>query len=226
MSSLAILGGTFDPVHVGHLRAAIEAREALAAEEIRLLPCAVPPHREQPLVSAEQRLQMLEAAVLGLPGLRCDARELQRPGPSYTFDTLLSLRAEIGERRSLVLVLGADAFAGLPSWYRWREISTLAHIAVLTRPDAHGLIDPRLEDLLASAGTADAQDLQAVPAGRVLRLQIPPMPVSSTLIRERLRVGRSVRYLVPDAVLDLILSQDWYRGRAGGLSEALALSVK
>lgn len=210
MSPLALLGGTFDPVHVGHLRAAIEAREALAADEIRLLPCALPPHREQPEVGAEQRLRMLEAAIAGLPGVRADERELRRSGPSYTYDTLLSVRAEVGEARPLVLVLGADAFAGLPGWHRWRELIAQAHIAVLTRPDAHGLIDPRLEELLATAGTADPGDLRRTPRGRLLRLQIPPLPLSSTLVRERLRQGRSVRFLVPDAVLALIEANGWY----------------
>ena len=208
--ALALLGGTFDPVHVGHLRAAIEAREALRADEIRLLPCAVPPHREQPAVGPEQRLRMLQAAITGIPGLSTDARELQRSGPSYTYDTLVSVRAEIGEQRPLVLVLGADAFAGLASWHRWRELTDLAHIAVLTRPDAHSLIDPRLEDLLASAGTADSAGLAASAAGQVLRLQIPPMPVSSTLVRTRLRQGRSVRFLVPDSVIEMIDQAGWY----------------
>lgn len=215
MKPLAILGGTFDPVHVGHLRAAIEAREALGAEEIRLLPCALPPHREQPQVGADERLRMLDAAIAGLPGLRSDDRELRRNGPSYTHDTLVSLRAEIGAQRPLVLVLGADAFAGLPTWHRWRELNGLAHVAVLTRPDAHGLIDPRLEEMLASAGTAQAGDLRQAPHGRVLRLQIPPLPVSSTLVRERLRQRRSVRFLVPDSVLALIEAQGWYGAGAG-----------
>lgn len=210
MKPVALLGGTFDPVHVGHLRAAIEAREALRAAEIRLLPCAIPPHREQPSVGPEQRLQMLEAAIAGMVGMRCDARELKRSGPSYTYDTLVSVRAEIGADCPLVLVLGADAFAGLPSWHRWREISTLAHVAVLTRPDAHSLIDPRLEDMLASAGTANPAKLSGSPAGLVLRLEIPPLPLSSTLIRTRLRQGRSVRYLVPDPVIDLIRQNGWY----------------
>ncbi|GMU43056.1 MAG: nicotinate-nucleotide adenylyltransferase [Xanthomonadales bacterium] len=210
MSPLALFGGTFDPIHVGHLRAAIEAREALAADEIRLLPCALPPHREQPEVGAEQRLRMLKAAIAGQPGLRADERELRRSGPSYTYDTLVSVRAEIGESRPLVLVLGADAFAGLPDWHRWRELIAQAHLAVLTRPDAHGLIDPRLEELLATVGTADPADLRRTPCGRLLRLQIPPLPLSSTLVRERLRRGRSVRFLVPDAVLAMIESQGWY----------------
>jgi nicotinate-nucleotide adenylyltransferase len=214
MKPLALLGGTFDPVHVGHLRAAIEAREALSAEEVRLLPCAVPPHREQPVAAPAQRLQMIEAAIAGLPGLRADARELQRSGPSYTYDTLVSVRAEIGDARPLVLIVGADAFAGLPTWHRWRELVDLAHIAVLARPDAHGLIDPRLEELLASNGTADPGQLAQRPAGRVLRLQIPPLPVSSTLIRTRLQEGRSVRFLVPDPVLQMIAAEGWYAGRA------------
>lgn len=202
-SALAVLGGTFDPVHAGHLRAAIEAREALHADELRLMPCSVPPHRQQPHASAEQRLAMIDAAIHGASGLRCDPRELHRSGPSYTYDTLVGLRAEVGDR-PLILVLGADAFAGLPSWYRWTELTRLAHLAVLTRPDAHSLIDPRLEMLLASAGTAKASDLRATPAGRVLRLEIPPMPVSSTLIRARLQQRRSVRFLLPDAVIEMI----------------------
>jgi nicotinate-nucleotide adenylyltransferase len=207
---IALFGGTFDPVHVGHMRAAIEAREALGADQLRLLPCALPPHREQPSVGPAERLELLRLAVDGIPGLSCDDRELQRRGPSYTVDTLISVRAELGSDRPLVLVLGADAFAGLPTWHRWREIVGFAHIAVLTRPDAHGLIDPHLEELLASAGTADPRSLAQAPAGLVLRLQIPPMPLSSTLIRARLRQGRSVRFLVPDRTLDLIHTRGWY----------------
>lgn len=210
MKPIALLGGTFDPVHVGHLRAAIEAREALDAVEIRLLPCALPPHRDTPTVDPAQRLQMLRLAIAGLAQVSCDPRELQRRGPSYTVDTLISVRAELGDTQPLVLVLGADAFAGLPSWHRWREIISLAHIAVLSRPDAHGLIDPRLEELLASAGTADPACLSQRPSGLLLRLEIPPLPVSSTLIRARLAQGRSVRFLVPDAVINLIQSHGWY----------------
>lgn len=209
-SLCAVLGGTFDPIHHGHLRAALEAREALRASELRLMPCALPPHRPQPGANAEQRLQMIEAAIRGCPGLRCDDRELRRSGPSYSYDTLVGLRAELGDR-PLALVLGADAFAGLPSWYRWSELSSLAHLVVLTRPDAHALIDPRLESLLASAGTADPDALLQQSAGRVLRLEIPAMPISSTLIRQRLQQSRSVRYLLPDPVIELIEQWRLYR---------------
>jgi nicotinate-nucleotide adenylyltransferase len=207
---LAILGGTFDPVHIGHLRAAIELGEALAAAEVRLLPCAVPPHRPQPAASPSQRLAMLEAAVRDLAGIRVDARELDRSGPSYTVDTLAALRREQGAR-PLVLAMGADAFAGLPSWHRWEELIGLAHLAVLTRPDSHQRLDPRLENLLAQAGTADASSLAGKPAGALIRLEIPPIPVSSTLIRQRLAAGRSLAHLVPAAVLALIDHYGLYR---------------
>jgi len=208
---IAILGGTFDPIHAGHLRAAIEVREALRADELRLVPCALPPHRAQPGATGEQRLAMIEAAIAGSPELRCDARELGRQGPSYTVDTLESLRQELGPQRSIVLVLGADAFHGLPSWHRWRELTRLAHIAVLTRPDAHGLIDPRLEELLAERATSKPDELSNSAAGHILRLEIPPLPISSTLIRARLKQRRSVRFLVPDAVIEHIEMFALYR---------------
>ncbi len=207
---LAILGGTFDPVHIGHLRAAIELAEALSAAELRLMPCAVPPHRPQPGASPSQRLAMLEAAASGLTGIRVDARELDRPGPSYTVDTLSALRTEEGDR-PIVLAMGADAFAGLPSWHRWEELIGLAHLAVLTRPDSHQRLDPRLETLLAQAGPADASTLAGQPAGALIRIEIPPIPVSSTLIRQRLAEGRSLAHLVPAAVLALIDQHGLYR---------------
>ena len=207
---IAILGGTFDPIHAGHLRAAIEVREALWADELRLIPCALPPHRAQPGASPQQRLAMIEAAIAGSPKLRCDDRELLRTGPSYTVDTLESLRQELGDQRSIVLVLGADAFAGLPKWHRWRELLALAHLAVLTRPDAHALIDPRLEELLAGHATSRAEELSLSPAGKLLRLEIPPLPISSTLIRARLKQRRCIRFLVPDQVIACIEADGLY----------------
>jgi len=208
---IALLGGTFDPIHDGHLRAAVEIREALDAQELRLIPCAIPPHRSQPGASPQQRVAMIEAAIAGSPQLQCDTRELGRSGPSYTVDTLRSFRAELGATRSIVLVLGADAFHGLPSWNRWRELPELAHIAVLTRPDSHALIDPRLEEMLAQRATSLPADLWASAGGRVLRLEIPPLPISSTLIRARVKQRRSIRYLVPDSVIELIDTQQLYR---------------
>jgi nicotinate-nucleotide adenylyltransferase len=132
MKPLAIFGGTFDPIHIGHLSVAWEAAELLDAE-VRLMPASVPPHRSSPTASAEQRVEMLRAALRGQSRLMLDTRELDRSGPSYTIDTLHELRREFGDR-PLVLLLGADAFAGLRSWHRWRELFDVTHIGMLNRP--------------------------------------------------------------------------------------------
>ncbi|HJT98573.1 MAG TPA: nicotinate-nucleotide adenylyltransferase, partial [Rhodanobacteraceae bacterium] len=132
---LAILGGTFDPVHNAHLRVAWEASERLGAE-VRLIPANVPPHREPPIANARERAAILRAALKGQDRLVLDERELEREGPSYTIDTLIGLREEIGPERALILLVGADAFLGLSSWHRWGELFDYAHIAVLTRPGA------------------------------------------------------------------------------------------
>ena len=200
MKSIAILGGTFDPVHIGHLRVAWEASEAFDAE-VRLMPAHVPPHRPAPLASAEQRVRMLELALAGQERLKLDTRELDRSGPSYTFDTLRSLRDEFGADRSLILLLGADAFAGLPSWHRWRELFGLAHIVALTRP-GHAAAWPA--ELAAAANprrTEDARNLRATPAGCVLELPVTPLEISASQIRAQLAAGRDPRWLLPETLL-------------------------
>ena len=197
---LAILGGTFDPVHLGHLRAAWDAAEALDAE-VRLIPANVPPHRPAPVASARQRAAMLRAALAGQDRLTLDTRELDRDGPSYTFDTLTSLRDEIGARRPLVLLIGADAFALLPTWHRWRELFDLAHIGVLTRPGHVPPLPDELSEAIASRETKDVQALRANAAGHVLRIAITPLEISATKIRALLREGREPRWLLPDALL-------------------------
>ncbi len=134
MPLVACFGGTFDPVHNGHLQAAEEVRERADCLEVRLIPCHIPPHRMTPAAPAAARLAMLELALAGSPRLRVDARELQREGPSYTVDTLVSLREELGEGVALGWVLGADAVAGLDSWRDWQRLPELAHLLLLDRP--------------------------------------------------------------------------------------------
>src|SRR5581483_5794250 len=169
MRLVAILGGTFDPVHLGHLRAAWEAAEALEAN--------VPPHRPAPVANAQQRAAILRAALAGQERLHLDTRELERAGPSYTFDTLSSLREE-GTQRPLVLLIGADAFALLPTWYRWRELFDLAHIGVLTRPGHVPPLPSELSEAIASRETNEVGALRANPAGRVLRIAITRLEIS------------------------------------------------
>jgi len=199
---LAILGGTFDPVHNAHLRVAWEAAELLDAE-VRLVPANVPPHRDQPIASAHERAAILRAALLGQDRLVLDERELNREGPSWTIDTLIDLRDEIGAERPLILLIGADAFLGLPSWHRWGELFDHAHIGVLTRP-GHEIasLPTELRIKVASRRCADALALTQTPAGRVLQMPVTPLEISATYVRELLAVGAEPRYLMPDAVIE------------------------
>lgn len=196
---LAIFGGTFDPIHNAHLRVAWEAGECLDAD-VRLLPASVPPHRDQPLASAEQRAALVRAALAGQDRLTLDTRELRREGASYTVDTLTELRAEIGVERPLVLLVGADAFAGLPQWHRWRELFDLAHIGVLTRPGHGGTLPTELRTKIASRRCSDVRAIHESAAGRVLEIPVTPLEISATEVRRLLANGREPRWLVPDAL--------------------------
>ena len=163
---VGILGGTFDPVHIGHLRGALEVAELFALDEVRLVPSARPPHRERPQVSADDRLAMVRCAVEGVPPLTVDDRELHRERPSYTIDTLESLRSELAADDQLFLVLGWDAFCGLPSWHRWEELLLHCHLLVLQRPDADVEAPDALRNLLAARSVSDPQALCG-PGGRL-----------------------------------------------------------
>ena len=197
---LAIFGGTFDPIHIGHLSVAWEASELLDAE-VRLMPASVPPHRDSPTASAAQRVTMLHAALQGQSRLILDTRELDRSGPSYTVDTLAELRREQGTR-PLVLLVGMDAFAALPSWHRWRDLFALTHIGILNRPGVAASVSVELERTIAPLRTDDPRVIAASPAGKVIELSVKPLEVSATRIRELLAAGRDPRYLLPAGLFD------------------------
>jgi len=198
MRPLAIFGGTFDPIHNAHLRVAWEAAEFLDAD-VRLLPTNVPPHREQPVADAATRAALVQAALAGQHRLALDTRELRREGPSYTVDTLLELRAEFGESLPLVLLVGADAFAGLPGWHRWKELFELAHVGVLTRPGFDAPLPTELRTKIASRRCSDVRFVHEAPAGRVIAVPVTPLEISATQVRSLLADGREPRWLVPDA---------------------------
>lgn len=214
---LGLLGGTFDPLHVAHLRLALEAREALGLAAVCLIPAGTPPLRAVPQCAGADRLAMVECALAGMPGFGVDAGEVLaaagNPAPSYTVATLERQRRQHGAQRPLVLLLGADAFARLESWQRWRELFGLAHIAVATRPGHEikvGAGDTALDGEFA-ARRGVAADLAAAPAGCIVPFAITALEISATAIRERLARGLSVRYLVPDPVLDYIETRQLYR---------------
>ncbi|MDD3517103.1 MAG: nicotinate-nucleotide adenylyltransferase [Chromatiales bacterium] len=207
---IGILGGTFDPVHFGHLRPALELLEGLPLDELRLLPCGVPPHRDAPAVSAAHRRAMLERAIDGQPGFRIDTRELDRPGPSYMVDTLASLREELGAACPIALILGMDAFLGLPTWHRWERIPQLAHLLVMERPGARLPEDGPLAALVQTGRADAAQALRESPSGRILTWSVTQLDISATRIRALVADGRSVRYLLPAAVNDYIHEHGLY----------------
>jgi nicotinate-nucleotide adenylyltransferase len=209
-SLVALFGGTFDPVHFGHLRAALEAAERLAASEMRLLPAGDPPHRDPPVAAAAHRLAMLRRAADGHPGFTVDDREVRRPGPSWMVDTLDEIRDELDEV-PLVLCIGQDAANNLDRWRDWRRLFELAHLAVLRRPDARGAYREELRAQMLRRRVDDARELRLAPAGRVLSLAITQLDISATAIRERVSRGRSPAFLLPDAVAEYIRDHGLYR---------------
>ena len=193
---VGILGGTFDPVHLGHLRVCVELRELLGLDHVRLIPNRVPPHRDAPRASDAQRAQWIADAIADEPGLVLDRRELERDGASYTVETLAGLRDELGDT-PIVCIMGQDAFDGLVTWHRWDEIPSFAHIVVVPRP---GTSAGRLDTLPGVRITQTIDDLHQTPAGCLYAAQVTPLAISSTQVRRLLVQGRSVRYLVPNAV--------------------------
>jgi len=204
--AIGILGGTFDPVHFGHLRLAQEAADALDLAEVRFIPGGTPPHRAVPQTSALHRVAMVKLAIADNPLFTLDERETRRDGRSYSFDTLTELRAETGATRPLVLIMGADAFLAFHTWHRWRDIFGLAHIAVAHRPGAAlaTINDALLARELAQRRVEHGVALQQAPAGSIAVVPITALEISATAIRAAIAEQRSARYLTPAAVLGYI----------------------
>lgn len=209
MRKIGIFGGSFDPIHYGHLRPAREITDALGLDLLLFVPSGHPPHRVAPVASADQRLAMLKAAVAGEPRFQVDERELRREGPSYTVDTLAALRAE-HPQDALVLLVGSDAFLGFPSWRRWHELFSLAHVAVLHRPGWDLKSGGELGDELERRQAADARSALAHPAGSILLQAVTPQDISSTRVREAAAAGCDLAALVPLPVAALISDSHCY----------------
>lgn len=211
MSPMGVFGGTFDPIHYGHLRTAFEMLQALRFDEVRFIPCGDPPHRGATFASSLVRLQMVKLALAGQDGFTVDDRELRRAGPSYTIDTLLELRGEF-PRRPLGLIIGMDAFLGLSAWHRWEEILGVAHIIVAHRPGWKAPDMGALGELIAEFGTHRVDDLHGELCGRVHIHAVTQLEISSTEIRDLVAGDRDPRFLMPDAVRDHILHSGCYAG--------------
>ncbi len=209
MNPLGIFGGTFDPIHFGHLRTAFELLDALRFDEVRFVPAGNPPHRDTPLADAALRLSLVKAAIADQPGFAVDDREVRRAGPSYAVLTLRELRAEF-PARPLCLVLGMDAFLGLPQWHEWRDLLPLAHVVVAHRPGWRAPVEGPLGELLAARRTDRIDDLHEAPAGRIYIHPVTQLEISSTDLRDLLAAGQDPRYLVPEAVRQAIRATGCY----------------
>ena len=208
--TIALFGGTFNPVHFGHLRMALELKELLGFDEMRLLPSHQPAHREEPGVTANARREMLALALENCPELLLDERELQREGPTYTVDTLEALRAELGDDVSISFCMGLDSLLGLPAWHRWERLIQLAHLVVVTRPGWQLPRDGEVAELLA-AHRGEAQDLKQRAAGSILLREQTLLPISATGIRSLIASDRSPQFLLPERVLDYIQTHQLYK---------------
>ena len=198
MRPIGVFGGTFDPVHYGHLRSAFEMLQALRFDEVRFIPCGDPPHRGVTYASAEERFRLVQLAIKGQAGFVADDRELRRDGPSYTVDTLTSL------------IVGMDAFLGLPGWHRWDEILDIAHIVVAHRPGWKAPDLGVLGELITEYGTHRVDDLHSLLQGRVHIHAVTQLEIASTEIRDLVAAGRDPRFLMPDQVRDAILEMKVY----------------
>ena len=212
MRCIGLLGGTFNPIHFGHLRMAQELAEAVNLDEVRFIPSANPPHKAAPSVSAEQRCQMVQLAIENNPLFKLDTRELTRNGASYTIDTLVSLRNEIGNDVSLSLMMGSDAFAKLNTWHRWQELLNFCHLILVQRPNSliKQPLDHALEALLHERYTEDLDDLSAQAAGCIHMQSVTALDISSTAIRAAFQNKLTPHYLLPENVIRYIESHQLY----------------
>lgn len=214
---IGILGGTFDPIHHGHLRIAQEALEQCGLAQVRFVPCGTPPHRAAPQAEAKSRWEMVRLALNGHPDFLVDVHEVFRTDPCYTVDTLAALRAELGEQQPLCLILGGDAFLQLHTWHEWKRLFELAHIVVLQRAggpplgNAMNSTDAALQAEYRARLVPGASALHEAAHGAIFVADMPALEISSTDIRRRCAEGRSVRYLVPDAVVNYINTHQLYR---------------
>ena len=209
--SIALFGGTFNPVHLGHLKIAEEMADLLQVEQMRLLPCSIPPHREAPEVGAKQRLAMLRLALANQSVLMSDDLELNRAGPSYTIDTLKLVREDVGESVPLFLCLGMDVLSTIDTWQRWQELLNYCHIAVSPRPGWAQPEKGNLANWIDRHRLDNLTEVKKASHGHIYFCDLMMLELSSTAIRENIKRGESISSMTPDAVVDYIKQHQLYK---------------
>ncbi|HQT01557.1 MAG: hypothetical protein B7Y29_00245 [Thiotrichales bacterium 16-46-22] len=204
MARIGLMGGTFDPIHFGHLRSAWEVSQQLGLNEMHFIPSAIPVHRPQPVASAEQRLAMVKAAIEPISGWQVNDCELRRERSSYTVDTLLELRATLGDEHEFWFLMGSDAFEGLLSWHRWQELLSLTNIAVMVRAGSHPRCCAELNEMLNRSTS------ESVGFGQVKLVEVTALAISATQIRAELASNQLPHFLVSESVLEYIQHQRMY----------------
>ncbi|XYX39649.1 nicotinate-nucleotide adenylyltransferase [Candidatus Erwinia dacicola] len=208
----ALLGGTFEPIHYGHLQPAEALAAKVGLQKVTLMPNNVPPHRPQPEATPAQRVEMVRLAIAGNPLFELDMREMQRSTPSYTLETLEELRAERGPRQPLAFIIGQDSLLTIHKWHRWQELLSFCHLLVCQRPGYRSEMEtPELQRWRDEHLTRDALLLQQTPAGKVFLAETPLVDISATEIRTRRHQDKSSSDLLPSAVSDYIDREGLYR---------------
>ena len=207
----AVMGGTFNPIHHGHLRSAVDILEHFQFKTVRMLPCFQPVHKDQPEVTADQRLQMVELGIQADVRLEVDPREIIREGASYTRDTLRELRQELGDEEPLIMVVGMDSFLSLPTWFHWQDLLQFAHILVISRPGWEPDFISSLEEFYEKHRAEHVAELQCAPAGKIWMESFTPLAISSSQVRKLCREGKSIAYLVPETIQRFIEAHSLYK---------------
>lgn len=207
--AIGILGGTFDPIHMGHLRLALEMHDTLNLRKVHIIPCFRPVHRKMPSATPEDRLAMVECAVKNEPALFADPREIRRKNPSYMIDTVLEMREEMPDH-PLCLLVGLDAFLGFTSWHRWEDILRNTHIVVAHRPQYQLPETGVIAELIKERLERDHTYIHQHKGGKILLMPITQLEISASDIRKQIAMGRNPRYLLPDSVYEYIKQHGTY----------------
>lgn len=208
--AIGFLGGTFDPIHFGHLRPALEITELLALQQLYLMPNHIAPHKAQSHANAQQRSDMVKLAIQDQEHINIDTRELNRQTPSYTIDTLKELKAQY-PHTAICFIMGMDSLESFDSWYQWQDILNYCHLIISHRPGFHAQFNATVEKLVTQCSTTDKQDLHRLDSGRIYFQATSQLDISSTHIRALLSNKKSIDYLVPESVNNYIKQYQLYQ---------------
>ncbi|MBQ0211912.1 nicotinate-nucleotide adenylyltransferase [Proteus vulgaris] len=210
--AIALYGGTFDPIHYGHLRPVEALSGLIGLKEVVWLPNNIPPHRPQPEASSQQRLDMVRLALEPYSSFKVDTRELEKLTPSYTIETLRDFRQEIGNKQPLAFIIGQDSLLSINTWHQWEKLLDICHLLVCARPGYQTHFEsPQMQEWLKKHQTNQQEDIHYLPSGKIFLADTPLYNISATDIRARHKAGIDCHDLLPSSVEDYIRQQQLYK---------------